>query len=111
MKIAKAPPTTAPKPPEPEPAICATAKACSDRGWKAIGAGDYSEGRIMFIEALALDPKNADAHYGMGYAALRQGDTATALRKFCQARQYAGNNADLAREVAELIAANNGTCD
>jgi Flp pilus assembly protein TadD len=65
----------------------------------------------MFIEALALDPKNADAHYGMGYAALRQGDTATALRKFCQARQYAGNNADLAREVENLIAANNGTCD
>lgn len=111
-KVAKAAAATPPaKPAAPEPAACATAKACADLGWKAIGAGDYGEGRIMFIEALALDSRNADAHYGMGYAALRQGDTATALRKFCQARQYAGNNADLAREVENLIAANNGTCD
>lgn len=102
---------TPPKAPPPEPSACSSAKSCADLGWKAIGAGDYGEGRVMFIEALAIDPKNADAHYGMGYAALRQGDTATALRKFCQARQYAGNNADLAREVENLIAANNGTCD
>ncbi|MBK9367035.1 MAG: tetratricopeptide repeat protein [Deltaproteobacteria bacterium] len=108
---AKTPATTPPKPPPPEPAVCATAKSCSDLGWKAIGAERYGDGRVMFIEALAIDPKNADAHYGMGYAALRQGDTATALRKFCQARQYAGNNADLAAEVQALIVANNGTCD
>lgn len=113
-KATKAPATTptTPKPaPAADPASCASAKACADLGWKAIGTGDYSLGRIMFIEALAIDPKNADAHYGMGYAALRQGDTATALRKFCQARQYAGNNAELAREVDNLITANNGTCD
>jgi hypothetical protein len=68
-KVAKAPATataTATPPKPAEPSACTSAKSCADLGWKAIGAGDYGEGRVMFIEALAIDSKNADAHYGMG---------------------------------------------
>lgn len=95
----------------PEPAVGVTAATFSAAGWKAINAGEYGQARVEFVEAVALAPQDPDAHYGLAYAADRQGDQATAVRHYCQALAFGRADVELTRDVEALVRKIGAACD
>ncbi len=100
--------------PEPEPIQVddgPTAREYADSGWSALGAKDYGKARGEFVEAIALAPKDADAHYGLAYAAHKQGDIATSVRHYCKALRFGSSDRDLQLEVQSLLDQLGATCE
>jgi hypothetical protein len=80
------------------------------RGWQAIERGDFRAARSSFVEALAIGPSSAEAHYGLGYSAASQGDTSLAMDSYCRALTHAGSDVGLRREVQGLLTGLDGSC-
>ena len=102
----------APKPaPEPEiPSDNMSAADFEKAGWSAIESGNWDKARQEFVEAVFMSPGSADAHYGLAYAAQKQGDRNTAIRHYCQALQAGASDAGLQAEVNGLLKGLDGTC-
>jgi hypothetical protein len=81
-----------------------------DDGWAAVQTGDYNRARLVFVEAVAMRPGDADAHYGLGYSAQRQGDDATAIRHYCKALKLAPGNREIQQTATSLLSSLNATC-
>jgi predicted Zn finger-like uncharacterized protein len=79
-------------------------------GWAALDRGEVAMARSHFVDALAMNRLSAEAQFGMGYAADKQGDTSTAVRHYCLAQQYAGSDVGLAREVEGRLRALGRDC-
>ncbi|MFT5582951.1 MAG: hypothetical protein ACI9VR_000528 [Cognaticolwellia sp.] len=97
---ASAEPRTAPK----APAVN------TEKGWSAVQTGDYNQARLVFVEAVAARPGDADAHFGLGYSAHRQGDDATAIRHYCKALRLAPGNREIQQEATSLLSSLDATC-
>ena len=82
-----------------------------DEGWKRLETRDLRGSRQAFVEALSQEPRNADAHYGLGYAAQTQGDHPFAIKHYCMALDNAGGRQEILRDVPALLKSINGTCD
>lgn len=82
----------------------------TDKGWSAVQTGDYNQARLVFVEAVAAKPGDADAHFGLGYAAHRQGDDATAIRHYCKALKLAPGNREIQQEATSLLSSLDATC-
>jgi Flp pilus assembly protein TadD len=80
-----------------------TNRALVKRGWEAVEQKDYGKARQSFVDAAALNPTDGWAWYGLGYASEKQGDTRTAQNAYCKAKNVAGSNLDLTREVEGRI--------
>ena len=82
----------------------------TDKGWSAVQSGDYNTARLVFVEAVAAKPGDADAHFGLGYAAHRQGDDSTAIRHYCKALKLAPGNREIQQEAKSLLSSLDATC-
>jgi Flp pilus assembly protein TadD len=87
-----------------------TASKLVNAGWTAIGEGQFGNARKSFIDAVGLEPRNAMAHYGLGYAADKQGDDEGALKYFCKAQALTGGAGEVAREVEGILARKSWEC-
>ena len=95
-----------PKPTKSRP----TANKLVNAGWTAIGEGKFGNARKSFIDAVGLEPRNAMAHYGLGYAADKQGDGEAALKYFCKAQALSGGAGEVAREVEGILTRKEWDC-
>jgi len=100
------PPAMKPKPTRSK----LTASKLVNAGWTAIGEGQFGNARKSFIDAVGLEPRNAMAHYGLGYAADKQGDDEGALKYFCKAQALTGGAGEVAREVEGILARKSWEC-
>ena len=78
--------------------------------FRSVQSGDYNQARLVFVEAVAAKPGDADAHFGLGYAAHRQGDDATAIRHYCKALKLAPGNREIQQEATSLLSSLDATC-
>ena len=99
------------EPPPLESTGNANARGFANAGWSSLGAKQYEQARREFVEAVALAPTDADAHYGLAYAAQKQGDTATSVRHYCKALKYGSRDRDLQLEVEALLGQLGGSCE
>ena len=100
-------------PPDPVSGRTASTKSASqwvDEGWSRLESRDLRGSRQAFVEALAINPRSGDAHYGLGYAAQTQGDPAFAIKHYCLALDNAGGSTEILRDVPPLLKSINGTC-
>ena len=87
-----------------------TAADFVDRGRQAISEGDYNAARIYYLDALDMEPDNAAANQGLGFAALRQGDTQFAVRHFCIALSLTSPTSSMARETQRELSTLDQKC-
>jgi tetratricopeptide (TPR) repeat protein len=64
----------------------ARAQETLERGRMRLASGDAAGARGAFAEAVALDPRRADAHYGLGESLLALGEAEAAAQSFRRAR-------------------------
>jgi len=57
-----------------------------ERGRDRLAHGDAGAARDAFAEAVALDPRHADGHYGLGQSQLLVGEMEAAVRSLARAR-------------------------
>ncbi|MGM3173789.1 cellulose biosynthesis protein BcsC [Dickeya lacustris] len=83
-----------------------------NKGFTALNSGDISSAQTAFDQVLQANPQDADALAGMGYAAQRRGDFASAASYLERAARQGGENsaqrqqqADDARFYAQLASA------
>ena len=100
-----------PKPVTGRTAATKSAREWVDEGWSRMETGDFRSSRQAFVEALAVEPSNADAHYGLGYAAMSQRDNAFAIKHYCLALENAGGRREILIDVPALLKNIGGTCD
>ena len=82
-----------------------------DKAWVAADKGDFVSARKSFAQVQAIQPRNAEAAYGLGYTTEKLGDSReSAIRYYCTAQQNVGTNTDLAREIAGRLAALGSAC-
>jgi Tfp pilus assembly protein PilF len=89
---AAAPPGRAQTPPRharQQGARAASSSAAVDEGVAALDRGDSDAARAAFEKALALNPRDADAHRYLGLLADRAGDLQEAARHFAEAARLA----------------------
>lgn len=65
-------------------------------------SGELDEGRVVFEQALALDPENLIALHHLGHIARQVGDTASARRWYERALETDPRNDDIALQLAAL---------
>ena len=100
-----------PKKAAPKAPPAGNASALSKKGWHALGQGDLPGAREFFVDALASNPRYADAHYGLGYTAATQGDSPTAIRHYCKALENGRGNLEIERDVPPLLKQVGGSCE
>jgi tetratricopeptide (TPR) repeat protein len=88
-----------------------SSRVYAEAGWSSLGAKNYSKARSDFIEAVAISPSDADAHYGLAYAAQKQGDVATSVRHYCKALKHGSGDRDLQLEVKSLLDQLGAACE
>ncbi|MBV8857515.1 MAG: tetratricopeptide repeat protein [Acidobacteria bacterium] len=74
-------------------ASASAASAAVDEGVAALDRGDLDAARAAFDKALALNPRDADAHRYLGLLADRAGDLQGAARHFAEAARLAPTSA------------------
>ena len=76
-----------------------------EEGVAAIEAFHFPRARILFQEALSIDPRLAQAHYGLGLAALGRRDRKGTERALKRAAQLAGDRPEMhyALGVAQFV--------
>jgi len=100
--------------PAPKPAPSKRSVAKPDlqgllaKGWNLVSSRP-SDAQRVFEQALSLQPRNAEANYGMGYSLLQQGDTARAQPYLCAA--LAGPDIEIRRDVSSQLSQNQLTCN
>lgn len=100
-----------PKDPAPTKPTAKDARAMIDKAWVAADRGDFVAARKLFAQVQAIQPRNAEAAYGLGYTTEKLGDSReSAIRYYCSAQQNVGTNTDLAREIAGRLAALGSDC-
>lgn len=95
------------EPPPRQPAPRPRLQTLLDRGWSQVVDAPEAAAE-SFRRALDLEPGDAEANYGYGYALLRQGDPSRAKPFLCQAQQ--GGDIEVTRDVQALLAQNGLTC-
>jgi hypothetical protein len=106
----KPPPEREPVKPPPEREPVKPPPKAEDP-WDLIQSGKIGDARLGFVEQISRNPRDAEAHFGLGYAAQRQGDTATAVRSYCKALELAPSDNDIQREATSLVNSLQGSCD
>jgi hypothetical protein len=91
----------------PAPASPAAWQQHLAAGWKVVERDPRAAGE-HFREALTDRPSNADAHYGYGYALLKQGKSGEATRHLCIARS---TDESIRREISGLMSEHGLSCD
>jgi tetratricopeptide (TPR) repeat protein len=100
-KLAPAPVVTAPKFPDfmrpaMPPAYAGSAAAASEsRGWAFLQAGDFKNAERELLAALKAEPAFYPAEISLGYVALAQKDSKTALTHFDRALELSPQHADV----------------
>ncbi|WP_035345154.1 MULTISPECIES: cellulose biosynthesis protein BcsC [unclassified Dickeya] len=72
-----------------------------DKGFTALNSGDISSAQTAFDQVLKANPQDADALAGMGYAAQRRGDFASAAAYLERAARQGGENSAQRQQQAE----------
>src|SRR4029434_8625820 len=95
-----------PKDPGPKKPTAKDARAMIDKAWVAADTNEFVSARKLSAQVQAIQPRNAEAAYGLGYTTEKLGDSReSAIRYYCSAQQNVGSNTDLARETAGRLAA------
>ncbi len=84
------------------PAPGADASALVSEGTQAKRVGNYTEARSKFEAAVAADPSNLDAHWGLAWICAEIGDTAKAVEEFNTVLQL-GATGDMAAEAEAAL--------
>ena len=71
-------------------------------GYEALRAGNIEQAQTLYLEALATDPANVDAHLGLAAASARAGDRAMAERHYREALDLNPGNASAIAGLAAL---------
>ena len=97
--------------PSPKKPTAKDAVAMIDKAWAAADKGDFVSARKLFAQVQTIQPRNAEAAYGLGYTTEKLGDSReSAIRFYCSAQENVGTNTDLAREIAGRLAALGSDC-
>ena len=67
-------------------------KRFADKGNSDFQLGKYREAVIEYSNAVQIDPKYADAHYGLAQSFLKQGDFPHAYQELMRTVEYAPTN-------------------
>jgi Flp pilus assembly protein TadD len=78
------------------------ARAHYDFGRALAERGDVDQATRQFLEALRLDPTNADVHYDLGVMFVRKGDLRAAINRFEEALRIDPNHPDARRALDAL---------
>ncbi len=86
-----------PKAKEREPLLLApnvpqTAQQYTSQGTGAYQAGQYDEAKALFGQAVSAAPNSGEAHYNLGLALFKLGDTEAAREQFMQAANLSPGN-------------------
>lgn len=81
------------------------------QGWSKVEAGALSEAEALFDVAVTRNPRSADAHYSLAYAAEKLGSADTAFIHYCSALHYAGRGTEVQRDVQGRLRAIGKSCD
>ncbi len=63
-----------------------------DRGSSYLQQGKYQEAIIEYENAVQIDPRNSDAHYGLAQCLIKEGDWTHAYQELMSAVEFAPNN-------------------
>jgi Flp pilus assembly protein TadD len=69
-----------------------TAQQATSQGTVAYLAGRYDEAKSAFAQAVSAAPNSGEAHYNLGLALFKLGDTDTAREHFMQAANLSPGN-------------------
>ena len=101
-------PVVATPEPAPAPTPTQTLERLAEQGWNKIDMDD-SSARVLFRQALTINPNHADSLYGLGYATLNLGNTDEAVVHLCKAMRE--GNVEIVREVSGILRDKGRTCD
>jgi hypothetical protein len=97
--------------PSPKKPTAKDLQGMIDKAWVAADKGDFVSARKLFAQVQAVQPRNAQAAYGLGYTTEKLGDSReSAIRYYCSAQENVGSNTDLAREIAGRLTALGSAC-
>lgn len=74
------------------PSVAPNAQQFTSQGSSAYLAGRYDEAKGLFAQAVSAAPSSGEAHYNLGLALFKLGDTDTARDHFIQAANLAPGN-------------------
>jgi tetratricopeptide (TPR) repeat protein len=83
------------KPREPlilSPSVAPNAQQLTTQGSNAYMAGRYDEAKGLFAQAVSAAPNSGEAHYNLGLALFKLGDTDMAREHFIQAANLSPGN-------------------
>jgi len=69
-----------------------TARQATTQGTQAYYAGDYDGAKTFFLQAVSAAPNLGEAHYNLGLALFKLGDTDVAREQFVQAANLSPGN-------------------
>lgn len=74
------------------PSVPPTAQQYTSQGSSAYQTGQYDQAKSLFAQAVSAAPNSGEAHYNLGLALLKLGDTDAAREQFFQAGALAPGN-------------------
>jgi tetratricopeptide (TPR) repeat protein len=74
------------------PSLPPTAQQYTSQGSSAYQAGQYDQAKALFTQAVSAAPNSGEAHYNLGLALFKLGDTEAAREQFLQAGVLAPGN-------------------
>ena len=74
------------------PSVPPTAQQYTSQGSSAYQAGQYDQAKALFTQAVSAAPNSGEAHYNLGLALFKLGDTEAAREQFLQAGVLAPGN-------------------
>jgi Tfp pilus assembly protein PilF len=74
------------------PTAPAAAKEYTVQGRNAYLAGQYDQAKALFMQAVSAAPNSGEAHYNLGLALFKLGETEAAREQFIQAANLAPGN-------------------
>jgi tetratricopeptide (TPR) repeat protein len=74
------------------PSLPPTVQQYTSQGSSAYQAGQYDQAKALFTQAVSAAPNSGEAHYNLGLALFKLGDTEAAREQFLQAGVLAPGN-------------------
>lgn len=74
------------------PSVAQQAQQYTSQGSGAYRAGQYEEAKSLFAQAVSAAPNSGEAHYNLGLAMFKLGDTDAAREHFIQAANLSPGN-------------------